>query len=185
MSNDQIGRAIKDAFRFLKPIFSDTARLMSIVEEKMKNYKMTALWGAASVWGRSLAYYGDYGWLTHYLNRLYISLPQKNEKPTFKDKKGVFFNLYFEPELLPESIVVYGAIESNDENIWPVWQSLFAVNMGPHFITIERVPEWAKYDESDNLTISYKVLPLVELNNQKIVESICDDTVERYRGIKS
>jgi hypothetical protein len=184
MSQDQIGYAIKEAFRFLKPIFADTARLMSIVDERMKRHKLTSLWGAASAWGRSTAYYGDYGWITRYLNRLFVRSPKKNAKPSFKEKKGAFVNVYFEPELVDQPIVVYGAIKSNDENIWPSWQSLLAVNNGPQFVTSEKVNEWAEYEEIRDPIVFFKVVPLVDINNQKAVESMCDEAVEKFLRIE-
>ena len=187
MSQEPIGKAIKDAFLFLKPIFSDTARIMRIVEETMNRNKLFALWGAAAVWGRSYAYYGDYGWLTHYLTRLFVKPPRKEEKPSFKEKKGAFVNVYFAPEKLSQPIVVYGVIHTSDENIWPCWQSLIAVNDGPQFVTTDKVSEWkdANVDYPGLETLAYSVLPLTELINKERVESLCNDTIEMFNKLRS
>lgn len=184
MNQNNVGKAIKDAFLFLKPIFSDTARLMKIVEEKMNRHKLTAMWGASAVWDRSQAYYGDYGWIAHYLNRLFVRLPKKDGKPYFSEK-GAFVNVYFEPEMLSQPIVVYGAIQSTDKDISPVWGALLAVNTGPHFVTSERVNEWTKYEEPRYPTLIYKVLPLTDIANKEAVESLCNETIEMFNKLES
>ena len=181
MSEDQVGKAIKEAFLFFKQIFSDTARLLSIVEESMNRHKLTALWGSAAMWDRSYAFYGDHGWIVHYLSRLFVKLPQKDKKTSFaEEKKGAFVNVYFEPEKLSEPIIVYGIITSIDDDIWPAWRSLLAVNEGPEFVTSERVSDWTKYEVIGRHTLLYKVLPLTDVKNKEIVESICDETVVMY-----
>jgi len=178
MSENKVGKAIKEAFLFLQPIFSDTARLMKIVEDRMNRHKLTALWGSSSVWGRSQAYYGGHGWIAHYLNRLFVRSLQKDEKPSFKEKKGAFINVYFAPEKFSQPIVVYGAIQSADENIWSVWESLMAVNTGPEFVTSEKVHDWTKYEKTGHPTLTYKVLPLIDMTNKEMVESMCDEAFE-------
>jgi len=186
--SEEIGKAIKDAFVFLKPIFSDTARILKIVEETMNRNKLTALWGSGAVWGRSFAFYGDYGWLTHYLSRLFVVSPQNNAKPNFNKKIGAFVNVYFAPEILSQPIIVYGVIQSAEEDIWPLWQSLLAVNNGPQFITSDVIQEWKEYKDVNYPALealAYQVCPLTDVNNKEIVESICHETVTLFNSIRS
>jgi hypothetical protein len=189
MNQTSIGKAIKDAILFLQPIYADTARALTIVEDTMVNrYRLTSLWGSASVWKRSQAFYGAHSWLTHYLNRLYVNLPQNNEKASFKGKKGVFVNVYFAPEALSQAVIVYGAIQLSHENIDPVWNALLAVNGGPPFINQECVKEWAKYTDANYPeleTLIYKVMPLVEINSKEIVVSICSEAFEEFKLLRS
>ena len=169
----------------VKAIFSDTARLLSIVEERMSRHKLTALWGSYAMWNRSYAFNGDYGWIAHYLNRLFVRLPQKDEKPSFKEKRGAYVNVYFEPEKLSQPIIVYGIIQTVDENIlWPAWQSLLAVNTGPPFVTNERVNDWTTYENKEYGTLIYKVLPLTDMTNKNVVESLCDETFEIFNKLE-
>lgn len=188
MTQEPIGKAIKDAFLFLKPIYADTARVMQIIESTMNNRMLSSLFGSASVWGRSNAYYGDYGWLTNYLTRLYVTSPiQKNEKISFVEKRGVFFNVYFTPEKPQQPVIVYGIIKLKDENVWPIWESLFAVNNGPSFVTIEKMNEWNEYEDlgySELDKIVYKVIPLVELNTKETIMSICNAAIDKFNELK-
>lgn len=183
MSENQIGEAIKDAFLFLKPIFSDTARLLTIVEERMNRNKLIALWGSTAMWDRSYAFYGDHGWIAHYLNRFFVSSTQKNEKPSFQEKKGAYVNVYFEPKKLSQPIIVYGTIQCEERNLWSVLQSLLTVNTGPEFVTSENVNEWTKIEDAGNYILFYKVLPLTDVTNKDAVESICDETVNLFNQL--
>jgi hypothetical protein len=182
-----LGNTIKDALVFLRSIFADTVHVMTIIEETMNSQKLIPLYGSSSVWDRSSAYYGGIGWLTHYLNRIFVGAPLNNEKISFKDKAGAFVNVYFSPETLSQPIVVYGAIQLETEDFWPIWHPLLAVIDGPQFVTNENIDEWTNYHDNGYpglKNLIYKVCPLIVLNKKDAVKKICLESVEKFNQLR-
>lgn len=182
---NNIGKAIKDAFGFLEPIFSDTAKLLEIVEDAMKRAKLVSLWGAVSAWDRSWAYYGHYGWIAHYLNRLYVPQPSSGQKPDLSDKIVLFVCVYFRPESLTQPIVMSGLVKYHDtsQQFWVFWHDTMAKNAGPAFLNQEKTEEWVVYSE-DGLPgfekMCYQICPLVELSSKDAVEKLCAEALAKF-----
>jgi hypothetical protein len=179
-----IGKAIRDAFLFLEPIFSDTAKLLRIVEDAMTRANFVSLWGSVSAWDRSWAFYGHYGWIAHYLNRLYVPKPSLGRKPDLVDKTALFVCVYFRPENLSQPIVMSGVVKVRDEQqFWTVWHDTMAKNAGPAFLNQEQTEGWAVYSEREMPALEkvcYQIRPLVGLKDKHAVEKLCAEAVEKF-----
>jgi len=180
-----LGRSIKDAFLFLEPVFKDTAKLLSIVEDAMNRAKLVPVWGAASVWDRSSAYYGDYGWIAHYLNRVYVPKPDPGQKSDFSGKAALFVTVYFRPERLVQPVIMYGVMKiCTGEGFWPFWHDTMAQKSGPPFLNQDRSEEWARYKEDEVPLLEemwYQVRPLVEIKDNNAVEKLCSEVIKVFR----
>ena len=186
MDKKEIGPVIKRAFNFLAGIFSDTSKLLTIVEEKMKKDKYYPLWGSVSVWDRSWAYYGYYGWLPNYICRFYVPMPFPKEKPKILKGLGAFINIYFVPQELEQPIIVFGAVKIRQEDFWKSWVTHMLQNEGPTFVQSDNSEEWISktLDGNDPIdTIYYRVRPLTEVNAQPLAITICDDVIKKVKEL--
>lgn len=187
MKNEDLGPAIKESFEFLGLIFANTSKLLTVIEEYMKKENFVSFYGATSVWDRSWAYYGFYGWLPHYLCRVYVPKEGSGKKPNTRDKIFQFVNIYFMPENVLEPVVVFGITKLRREEFDNNWSTLMLLNSGPNFINSERVESWeACYGDAESAieVIHYKVIPLVEFKDQPTAESMCKELVSKFREIK-
>lgn len=184
-----IGTSIKDAFLFLEPVFNDTSKLLSIVEDVMNRAKLVPVWGATSVWDRSSAYYGDYGWIAHYLNRVYVPKPDPGQKPDFSEKITLFVSVYFRPERLNQPVIMYGVMKlRTEEDFWPFWHDTMAQKSGPPFLNQDRSEEWARYEEDEVPLLEemwYQVRPLVEVKDNNAVEKFCGETIKMFKECRT
>lgn len=184
-----LGTAIKDAFLFLEPIFNDTAKLLTVVENAMNRAKLVSVFGSTSVWDRSAAYYGDYGWIAPYLNRIYVQKPESGRKSDFADGIALFISVYFRPECLNQPVVLVAVMKVVNEDPDQFWRYLhdtiaMAQKTGPGFLTLDRTLHWITYEEEESSVLEhmwYKVYPLVEIIDDNAVEKLCDDAISKYR----
>lgn len=188
MENQNIGPSIKTSFEFLEKIFSDTSKFLTVIEEYVKKYNLIAAWGSTSVWDRSSAYYGFYGWLPHYLCRVYMHKDPSGKKPNTEEKFFLFVNIYFTPENITQPIVLFGVTELKEDDFFNSWDSLMLSTSGPNFVNSDHISEWEifndnKIDSSINM-IHYKVKPLVEFTDQAKTESICLELINKLNEIK-
>jgi hypothetical protein len=187
MKTENVGEAIKNAFQFLGLIFADTSKLLTVVEEYMNKENFVSFYGATSVWNRSWAYYGFYGWLPHYLCRVYVPKEGPEKGPSSKGKLLAFVNIYFVPENVPQPVVVSGAAYLKSENFDNSWTSLMLSASGPNFISSVDQESWATYQgdsESQIESVHYKVYPLVQFEDQLKVEAVCRELVGKFLEMK-
>ena len=191
MKNENIGEAIKNAFQFLGLVFADTSKLLTVVEEYMNKEKFVSFYGSTSVWNRSSAYYGSYGWLPHYLSRIYVPKEGLGQRPSSKGKVLAYVNIYFLPENVPQPVILYGAASLRSEDFdscWSSWNSLILSPSGPNFVNSICQESWATYQcdaESQITSVHYKVVPLVQFEDQVKVEAICSELVAKFIEIKA
>ena len=188
MSDLSLGTALKDTYNFLSDIYSDTVKLLSIVEDYMKSNNFISLWGSGSFWDRSTAYYGDYGWLCYYLSRFYVPKNPIDNKPNISEKVGMFINIYFVPKKVDQPIVLSGIVKVNQEDIFKSWKETMLDSYGPEFVTADRLDSWEvlKIDNDSALQeLVFKVRPLIEVNSQVKTRALCDEVIYKFKDIKA
>ena len=188
MNNIEIGPAIKHSYEFLTGVFSDTSKLLTIVEERMKKNKFHSLWGSASVWNRSAAYYGYYGWLPHYMSRVYVDTLSSENKPSLEKKLCVFVNIYFVPRELEQPVILFGVVKFRLEDIWTTWNNIMLNNEEPEFIDSDRIEEWKEIEVESEASIDkifYQIRRLTEIKNQPATQAICDEAIKKFREVEN
>ena len=185
MTELTIGAALKETYNFLSEIYSDTSRLLSIVEDYMKKNNFISLWGTGSFWDRSTAYYGDYGWLCHYLSRMYMPKNPNDNKPSINEKIGAFINVYFVPKNAEQSIILSGIVKVSQDDFFKSWKETMLDNYGPEFVTADCLESWEVVkigDDSALQEVIFKTRHLIEVNNQIKAKALCDDVIHKFRG---
>lgn len=151
----------------------------------MNKAKLVPVWGAVSVWDRSSAFYGDYGWIAQYLNRVYVPKPDPGQKPNLSGKITLFFSIYFRPERINQPVIMYGVMKIHTEDgFWPFWHETMAQRSGPPFLNQDRSEEWARYEEDEVPILEgmwYQVRPLVEIKDNNAVEKICGEVLKLFK----
>lgn len=181
--NRDVGTAIKDAFEFLMANFNDTSRMLTIIEEYMKNKGLVSETGAVAAWGRSKAYYGSWGWMPHYLFRSYHILDKEKGS---KGKLRVFFAVYFVPVNFKYPIFICGATRLDKDVGINKWAKGVIANEGPAFTDNNQVNSWLEAPEDKKRhvkTMFYTVKPLTEVSSQPYVVDICEDALERMNAL--
>jgi hypothetical protein len=190
MNSENVGEAIKNAFQFLGLIFADTAKMLTAVEEFMNKENFISLYGSTSVWNRSSAFYGSYGWLPHYFSRIYVPKEGPGQRPSIKGKLLAYVNIYFIPENMAQPVILYGAASLRSEDsdgCWNSWSSLMLSPAGPHFVNSVSEESWATYQcegESQIGIAHFKVKPLVQFDDQTKVEAMCRELVDKFIEVK-
>ena len=188
MTELSIGTALKQSYDFLSEIFSDTAKLLSIVEDYMKSKNFISLWGTGSFWDRSAAYYGDSGWLCHYFSRVYVPKIPSDKKPGISDNICAFINVYLVPKQVEQPIIIFGIAKVNQEEIFKSWKETMCDNYGPEFIVADRLDSWEIFKiggDSALQELVFKIRPLIEVNDQVKTKALCDEVIKKFRDIRA
>jgi hypothetical protein len=183
MTELNIGVALKETYNFLSEIFSDTSKLLSIVEDHMKNNGFRSFWGTTAFWDTSQAYSGDSGWLCHYLSRIYLP-----KKPNINGKFRMFINVYFVPKQVEQPIILSGIAKVSQDDFFKSWKETMCDNYGPEFVTTDFLESWEVVkigDGSDLQELVFKIKPLIEVNNQVKTKALCDEVIHKFRDIES
>lgn len=188
MTELTIGAALKQSYDFLSDIYSDTAKLLTIVEDYMKSKNFVSLWGAPAFWDRSQAYYGDYGWLCHYFSRVYVPKNPNDKNPRLSDNICAFINIYLVPKQVEQPIIVFGIAKVNQEEIFKSWKETMCVNYGPEFANTDNLDSWeamAIEGDSDLQQLVFKIRPLVEVNDKFKTKTLCDEVINKFWAIRA
>ena len=188
MTELTIGAALRETYNFLSEIYSDTSRLLSIVEDYMKKNNFISLWGTGSFWDRSTAYYGNYGWLCHYLSRVYVYKNPNDDKPSISEKIGAFINIYFVPKNAEQSIILSGTAKVNQDDFFKSWKETMLDNYGPEFVTTDYLEFWESFKTGEGSALQevvFKIRPLIEVNNKVKTKTLCDEVIHKFREIRA
>ena len=108
MSN--LGTGVYDAFSFLEKFSSDVSRLVTIVEEKLKNKRLIALGDASTFWDLSRAFYAPGQWLPKYIIRHYTEDLEPEAKKQWKARWLLFFVVYLYPDQFRQPVAACGRV---------------------------------------------------------------------------
>jgi hypothetical protein len=185
----ELGESVFGAVNFLNDFFKDVSKLVTTVEESMTGNKLAPLWGGASFWYYSRAYYAPTQWMPRYIVRQYVSEAPDNSKPDKKSPWFAFFNVYFTPKQILEPVAVWGfGTQDEREDLWKSFDKIALNKDGPDFLVGVPVEDWKPIEELPKplTNFKYQASSVVELNNAQTVDEVVVQPllreIERLRG---
>ena len=170
-----LGTSVYDAFGFLEKFSADVSRLVTIVEEKLKNKRLIALGDASTFWDLSRAFYAPGQWLPKYIIRHYTEDLEPEAKKAWKAPWLLFFVVYLYPDQFRQPVAAWGSItQDGAKNIWQVLKRAEVYSKDPQFLTRVPAKEWTNVEDlPDSLsTFKYRSTWLTDLKDAKTVDSV-------------
>ena len=171
----QLGESVFKAVDFLNEFLKDVSKLVTTVEEHMTSNKLAPLWGSASFWDHSHAYYSPAQWLPRYVARHYVEKPAEGQKPNASAPWFTFFNVYLTPKQIQEPIAVWGfGTQDEKEDLWEAFYKLTLNYDGPTFPFLIPTQEWKALEElpAPLSSFKYQARLVVELSDAQIVNEV-------------
>ena len=170
-----LGTGVYDAFSFLEAFSADVSRLVTMVEEKMKNKRFIALGDAATFWDHSRAFYAPGQWLPKYIIRHYTEDIEPELKKNWKVPWLLFFVVYLYPDQFRQPVAAWGSItQDGAKNIMNILKRAEVYRKDPLFLTRVPAKVWTNVEDlPDSLSIfKYQSTWLTDLKDAKTVESV-------------
>jgi hypothetical protein len=175
------GEEIIAAQEFIEKVYTDTSRLVKVLEDFMtaKKRGYEAAFGNSALWGGSGAWSKPDEWLPKFVFRIYGRGEGKKRRGHSFLPPGLFpfVAVYFKPERIPkrkkQPVVAYGtlslkkAVKKEDLNTC-------LCNDSPRFVVKESVGKW-QTTRAEGVTggqIRFQIRPLIEVNCEEEVEKI-------------
>lgn len=178
MSN--LGTGVYDAFSFLEKLSADVSKLVTLVEEKLKNKRLIALGDAATFWDHSRAFYAPGQWLPKYIIRHYTEDLEPEAKKAWKAPWLLFFVVYLYPDQFRQPVAAWGSItQDGTKNIWHLLKRAEVYRKDPQFLTRVPAKEWTKVEDLPDSFSNFKYQStwLTDLKDAKTVDSVVIKTL--------
>jgi hypothetical protein len=172
---NNLGTSVYDAFSFLEEFSADLSKLVTLVEEKLKNKSLIALGDAATFWYHSRAFYAPGQWLPKYIIRHYTEDLEPEAKKAWKAPWLLFFVVYLYPDQFRQPVAAWGSVtQSGSKNIWGLLKRVEVYRKDPQFLTRVPAKEWANVHDLPDFFSSFKYRStwLTDLKDAKTVESL-------------
>lgn len=184
-----LGTGVYDAFSFLEKFSADVSKLVTLVEENLKNKRLIALGDAATFWDHSRAFYAPGQWLPKYIIRHYTEDLEPEAKRAWKAPWLLFFAVYLYPDQFRQPVAAWGSItQAGAKSFWNLLKSAEVYRKDPQFLTSVPATEWTEVkDLPDSFsTFKYQSTWLIELKDAKTVDSlVIEPLVEEASILKS
>ena len=184
-----LGTSVYEAFNFLEKFSADVSKLVTLVEEKLKNKRLIALGDAATFWDHSRAFYAPGQWLPKYIIRHYTEDLEPEAKKAWKAQWLLFFAVYLYPDQFCQPVAAWGSItQTETKNLWNLLKSAEVYRKDPQFLTRVPAKEWTKVEDLPDYfsTFKYQSTWLTDLKDAKTVDSVVINTlVKEANTLKS
>lgn len=172
---NELGKSVFKAVDFLNEFLKDVSKLVTTVEENMSSNKLAPLWGSASFWDHSHAYYSPTQWLPRYVARHYVAKPAEGQKADTSAPWFAFFNAYLTPKQIQEPIAVWGfGTQNRQEDLWDTFYKLTLNYDGPTFPFSIPVEGWKALADLPGPLSSFKYQArlVVDLDSAQVVDEV-------------
>jgi len=169
-----LGTGVYDAFSFLETFSAHVSRLVTIVEERLKNKRLIALGDAATFWDHSRAFYAPGQWLPKYIIRHYTEDLAPEDKKPWKVPWLLFFVAYLQPDQFRQPVAVWGSItQDGAKHIGKILNPV-VYRKNPKCLTRVPAKEWINVEDlPDSLSaFKYRSTWLTDLRDEKTVDSV-------------
>jgi hypothetical protein len=177
---NNLGPGVYDAFSFLEKFAADVSKLVTLVEEKLKNKKLIALGDAATFWDHSRAFYLPGQWLPKYIIRHYTEDLEPEAKKAWKAPWLLFFVVYLYPDQFRQPVAAWGSITHNGtKNMWNLLKRGEVYRKDPQFLTKVPAIEWTRAEDLPDTfsTFKYQSTWLTDLKDAMTVDSVVIKTL--------
>ena len=181
-----LGTGVYDDFSFLEKFSADVSKLVTLVEENLKNERLIALGDAATFWDHSRAFYAPGQWLPKYIIRHYTEDLEPEAKRAWKAPWLLFFAVYLYPDEFRQPVAAWGSItQAGAKSFWNLLKSAEVYRKDPQFLTSVPTKEWTEVkDLPDSFsTFKYQSTWLTELKDAKTVDSVVIEPLVKEANI--